>query len=215
MRPGSPERHAHMYVRYGTTSLVAALDLQAGGVIDACRRKHRHQEFIRFLNSVDGVVRETAEPGVAVHIVMDNYATHKTPAVKGWFARRPRYHVHFTATGASRLNQVERFFSEITTRRIRRGVCRSIWAFEKAIRDFIDARNEDAKPFAWIADADNTPCVGSRTSVWILQTRDTSRDHRDRSIRWIAADWAGDSGWGHCSIYAFRCTKSQRVALIV
>jgi len=155
MRPGSPERRTHEYVRHGTTSLFAALDVQTGVVIGACHRKHRHQEFIRFLNSVDEVVRETAEPGVEVHIVMDNYATHKTPAVKRWFARRPRYHVHFTPTGASWLNQVERFFSEITTRRIRRGVFRSVRALERAIRDYIDTRNEDAKPFAWTADADN------------------------------------------------------------
>jgi len=155
MRPGSPERHTHEYVRHGTTSLFAALDIKTGVVIGECHRKHRHQEFIQFLNSVDEVVRETAEPGVSVHIVMDNYATHKTPAVKRWFARRPRYHMHFTPTGASWLNQVERFFSEITTRRIRRGVFRSVRSLEKAIRDYIDTRNEDARPFAWTADADN------------------------------------------------------------
>ena len=155
MRPGSPERHTHEYVRHGTTSLFAALDVRTGVVIGECHRKHRHQEFIRFLNSVDEVIRETAQPGVEVHIVMDNYATHKTPAVKRWFARRPRYHMHFTPTGASWLNQVERFFSEITTRRIRRGVFRSVRSLEKAIRDYIDTRNEDAKPFAWTADADN------------------------------------------------------------
>ena len=155
MRPGSPERHTHEYVRHGTTSLFAALDVQTGVVIGACHRKHRHQEFIRFLNSVDEVVRETAQPGVEVHIVMDNYATHKTAAVKRWFARRPRYHMHFTPTWASWLNQVELFFSEITTRRIRRGVFRSVQSLEKAIRDYIDTRNENAKPFAWTADADN------------------------------------------------------------
>jgi len=155
MRPGSPERHTHEYVRHGTTSLFAALDIKTGVVIGECHRKHRHQEFIRFLNSVDEVIRETAEPGVSVHIVMDNYATHKTPAVKRWFARRPRYHAHFTPTGASWLNQVERFFSEITTRRIRRGVFRSVRSLEKAIRDYIDTRNENATPFAWTADADN------------------------------------------------------------
>lgn len=155
MRPGSPERHTHEYVRHGTTSLFAALDIKTGVVIGACHRKHRHQEFIRFLNSVDEVIRATAEPGVSVHIVMDNYATHKTPAVKRWFARRPRYHMHFTPTGASWLNQVERFFSEITTRRIRRGVFRSVRSLEKAIRDYIDTRNENATPFAWTADANN------------------------------------------------------------
>ena len=154
MRPGSPERHTHEYVRHGTTSLFAALDIRTGVVIGECHRKHRHQEFIRFMYSVDEVIRETAEPGVEVHIVMDNYATHKTPAVKRWFARRPRYHAHFTPTGASWLNQVERFFAEITTRRIRRGVFRSVRSLEKAIREYIDTRNENAKPFAWTADAD-------------------------------------------------------------
>ncbi len=155
MRPGSPERHTHEYVRHGTTSLFAALDVKTGVVIGECHRQHRQQEFIRFLNSVDEVVRETSEPGVEVHIVMDNYATHKTPAVKRWFARRPRYHVHFTPTGASWLNQVERFFSEITTKRIRRGVFRSVRSLEKAIRSYIDTHNEDARPFTWTADASN------------------------------------------------------------
>lgn len=155
MRPGSPERHTHEYVRHGTTSLFAALDVKTGVVIGECHRKHRHQEFIRFLNSVDEVVRETSEPGTEVHIVMDNYATHKTPAVKRWFARRPRYHMHFTPTGASWLNQVERFFAEITAKRIRRGVFRSVRSLEKAIREYIDVRNENATPFNWTADADN------------------------------------------------------------
>ena len=100
-------------------------------------------------------MRETSDPSVEVHIVMDNYATHKTAAVKRWFARRPRYHAHFTPTGASWLNQVERFFAEITTKRIRRGVFRSVRSLEKAIREYIDARNENAQPFTWTADADN------------------------------------------------------------
>jgi len=155
MRPGSPERSTHEYVRHGTTSLFAALDVKTGVVIGECHRKHRHQEFIKFLNSIDEVVRETSEPDVEVHIVMDNYATHKTAAVKRWFARRPRYHAHFTPTGASWLNQVERFFAEITTKRIRRGVFRSVRSLEKAIREYIDTRNENAKPFSWTADADN------------------------------------------------------------
>ena len=154
MRPGSPELHTHEYVRHGTTSLFAALDVKTGVVIGECHRKHRQQEFIRFLNSVDEVVRETSDPGAEVHIVMDNYATHKTPAVRRWFARRPRYRVHFTPTGASWLNQFEQFFAEITTKRIRRGVFRSARALERAIRSSIDTHNENAKPFNWTADAD-------------------------------------------------------------
>ena len=154
MRPGSPERHTHEYVRHGTTSLFAALAVKTGVVIGECRRRHRHQEFIKFLNTVDEVVRATEPESTQVHIVMDNYAPHKTPAVRRWFQRRPRYHVHFTPTGASWLNQVERFFSAITTRRIRRGVFRSVRSLEQAIRDYIDTHNDDAKPFAWTADAD-------------------------------------------------------------
>lgn len=153
MRPGHAERRTHDYFRHGTTSLFAALDVASGKVIGKCHRRHRHQEFLKFLNHLDQTLEkpEAAE----IHLVMDNYATHKTPAVKRWFQRHPEYHVHFTPTSASWLNQVERFFAEITNKQIRRGVFRSLPALEQSIKDYIENHNETAKPFQWTADADN------------------------------------------------------------
>lgn len=147
-----PERHTHDYARHGTTSLFAALDVATGKVIGSCHRRHRRQEFIKFLNRIDSSIPE--EPGVEIHLVMDNYATHKTAEVKRWLQRHPRYQVHFTPTSASWLNQVERFFAEITHRRIRRGVFRSVPQLEKAIQDYLDEHNASPRPFVWTADAD-------------------------------------------------------------
>ena len=152
MQPGQPERKTHDYYRHGTTSLFAALDIATGKVIGKCQRRHRHQEFLKFLRYLDKNL--DVEPGTEIHIVMDNYATHKTEAVKRWFQRRPHYHVHFTPTSASWLNQVERFFAEITNKRLRRGVFKSLRALENAIRDYLDEHNQNAKPFRWIATAD-------------------------------------------------------------
>lgn len=152
MKPGQAERHTHDYVRNGTTSLFAALNVATGEVIGKCHRRHRHQEFLRFLEEIDAKL--TREPGVEVHLVLDNYATHKTPAVKRWFLRHPEYHLHFTPTSGSWLNQVERFFGEITEKRIRRGVFRNVRALEAAIRDYLDHHNANPKPFKWTADAD-------------------------------------------------------------
>ena len=121
-------------------------------MIGKCLRRHRHQEFLRFLDELDAKVPRP--PGVTIHLVLDNYATHKTPAVKRWFQRRPEYVLHFTPTSGSWLNQVERFFAEITTKRIRRGAFRSVPALEAAIRDYLDRHNANPKPFAWTADAD-------------------------------------------------------------
>ena len=120
MRPGQAERQTHDYVRNGTTSLFAALNVATGEVIGKCHRRHRPQEFLGFLEEVDA--ERAAGAGVEIHLVLDNYATHKTPAVKRWFLRHPEYHLHFTPTSGSWLNQVERFFAEITEKRIRRGV---------------------------------------------------------------------------------------------
>jgi transposase len=153
MTPGQAERGTHDYVRHGTTSLFAALNVASGQVIGKCHRRHRHQEFVKFLDHLDATL--TKEPGVSIHIVLDNYATHKTPAVKRWFLRHPEYHLHFIPTSSSWLNQVERFFAEITEKRIRRGVFRSVPALEKAITDYLDAHNADPKPFVWVADADS------------------------------------------------------------
>jgi len=152
MTPGQAERRTHDYVRNGTTSLFAALNVATGEVIGQCHRRHRHQEFLKFLNELD--TKLTREPGVEIHLVLDNYGTHKTAAVKRWFLRHPEYRLHFTPTSGSWLNQVERFFAEITEKRIRRGVFRSVAALEAAIREYLEHHNASPKPFVWTADAD-------------------------------------------------------------
>lgn len=153
MRPGVPERRTHDYHRHGTSSLFAGLMVKTGVVIRECHRRHRHQEFIRFLRTIDGVVKATEPAGTSIHLVLDNYAAHKTPEVMRWLTRHPEYHLHFTPTSASWLNQVERVFADLTTKQLRRGVFTSVAALEKAAIDYIDARNDDAKPFVWTADA--------------------------------------------------------------
>jgi transposase len=153
MTPTQAERGTHDYVRHGTTSLFAALNVATGEVIGRCHRRHRHQEFVKFLDHLDAALPK--DPGVSIHIVLDNYATHKTPAVKRWFLRHPEYHLHFTPTSSSWLNQVERFFAEITEKRIRRGVFKSVPALEQAITEYLDEHNADPKPFVWTADADS------------------------------------------------------------
>jgi transposase len=153
LRPGTPERRTHDHHRNGTSSLFAALMVKTGVVIGECHRRHRRQEFIKFLNTIDEVVKATEPRGTAIHIVLDNYATHKTPAVQRWLKRHTEYHLHFTPTSASWLNQVERVFADLTQKQLRRGVFTSVAALEKTALDYIDARNEDAKPFAWTADA--------------------------------------------------------------
>lgn len=152
MTPGQVERGTHDYVRNGTTSLFAALDVATGQVIGRCHRRHRHQEFLKFLDHIDATVLH--EDGVTVHLVMDNYATHKTPAVRRWLARHPRFVVHFTPTSGSWLNQVERFFAEITEKRIRRGVFKTVTALEQAIQAYLAEHNANPKPFKWTATAD-------------------------------------------------------------
>jgi transposase len=150
LRPGQVERRTHDYKRHGTTALFAALDTATGSVIGKCYARHRAVEFRRFLNEIERNVPADHD----VHIVMDNYATHKTPAIRAWFARRPRWHVHFTPTGASWLNMVERFFAEITERQIRRGVHTSVKQLEDAIHAYIEHRNKDPRPFTWVRTAD-------------------------------------------------------------
>jgi len=150
LAPGQPERKTHDYVRHGTTSLFAALDVATGKIIGQCYRKHRQLEFLKFLNTIDDKMPNDR----AIHIIVDNYATHKTPRVKKWFLKHPNWHIHFTPTSSSWMNQVERFFSEITDRRIRRGAFQSVEALEKAIMDYLDNRNENPTPFVWTATAD-------------------------------------------------------------
>jgi transposase len=150
--PGQAERHTHDYVRHGTTSLFAALNVATGQVIGTCYRRHRHQEFVKFLEQIDSAV--PVEEGVDVHLILDNYGTHKTPAVKRWLLRHPRFVVHFTPTSGSWLNLVERFFAEITEKRLRRGVFRSVAALEAAIKEYLEVHNRNPKPFVWTATAD-------------------------------------------------------------
>ena len=152
MTPGQAERGTHDYVRHGTTSLFAALNVATGQVIGKCHARHRQQEFVKFLDHLDATL--VKEPGVSIHIVLDNYATHKTPAVKRWLLRHPEYRLHFIPTSSSWLNQIERFFAAITEKRIRRGAFRSVPALVGAINEYIAEHNKDPKPFNWVADAD-------------------------------------------------------------
>lgn len=147
---GQPERKTPQYLRHGTTTLFAALDIATGKVIGQCHRRHRAVEFRKFLNKINRSVPDELE----VHLVMDNYATHSTPEIKRWRRAHPRFHFHFVPTYSSWLNQVERWFALLTERALRRGVHRSTAALEQAIRDFIDAHNEDPKPFLWTKTAD-------------------------------------------------------------
>jgi transposase len=147
--PGVPERQTHDYVRNGTTTLFAALDVATGRVEQACLPRHRHQEFLRFLRQV-----AKAYPKVKLHLVLDNYATHKHPAVQAWLARNPRITLHFTPTSGSWLNMVEIFFGIITRQAIRRGTFGSVRDLTQAITAFIDGWNERCQPFIWTKDAD-------------------------------------------------------------
>jgi transposase len=150
LRPGQVERGTHDYKRHGTTSLFAALELKTNRVIGQLHRRHRSQEFRQFLDAIEANVPAELD----VHIVLDNYGTHKTAIIRKWFAKRSRFHVHFTPTYGSWINLVERWFAEITNRRIRRGVFRSVKELEAAIREYIAVHNEDPKPFVWTRTAD-------------------------------------------------------------
>jgi len=141
----------HDYRRHGTTTLFAALDVATGQVVTQCKRRHRHQEFLQFLRHVEANVPEELD----IHLVIDNYATHKHAKVKRWLARRPRYHVHFTPTYASWLNQVEIWFNIITQRAIRRGTFRSVKDLVGKIDNFVQTYNTQTRPFAWTATAES------------------------------------------------------------
>ena len=150
MRPGQAERRTHDYMRHGTTTLFAALDIATGSVVGKCFRRHRASEFLKFLKIVDEEVPDELE----VHLVIDNYSTHKTPAIQRWLAAHPRFHLHFTPTKGSWLNQVERWFGLLSQRKIKRGSHRSTLALEKAIREYIEVNNAEPKPFVWVKTAD-------------------------------------------------------------
>jgi transposase len=149
LKPGRGQTMTHDYVRHGTTSLFAALNVQDGSIIGSCQKKHRHQEWLKFLNLIKRDVPKDKE----IHLICDNYATHKHAKVKAWFARNKRFHCHFTPTSASWLNMVERFFRDLSEHRIRRGVFRSVANLENAVTEYLQAHNENPKPFIWTAKA--------------------------------------------------------------
>ena len=150
MRPGQAERRTHDYERHGTTSLFAALELKSSRVIGKLHRRHRAAEFRHFLDLIEANV----PAGLEAHLIMHNCGTHKTAVIRKWFAKHPRFHVHFTPTYGSWINLVVRWFAEIPTKRIRRGVFRSLKELEAAIREYIDMHNENPKPFVWTKSAD-------------------------------------------------------------
>ncbi len=151
LRPGQAERRTPDYERHGTTTLFAALDVATGNVIGKCYPRHRAIEFRKFLNEIDA----SAPAEVDVHLVVDNYATHKAPIIKAWLAKRPRYHLHFTPTHGSWLNQVERWFGLLTQRQIKRGAHTSVASLKAAIEEFLVAHNASPKPFVWTKSADD------------------------------------------------------------
>jgi transposase len=146
----TPARRTHDYVRNGTTSLFAAFDLASGSVIAQHYRRHRHQEFLRFLKLIDAAVPKDLD----LHLVLDNYATHKTPAIHQWLLKHPRFYLHFTPTSSSWLNLVERWFAELTNRKLRRSAHRSVTELEADIRKWINEWNKDPRPFVWTKTAD-------------------------------------------------------------
>jgi transposase len=150
MMPGMPERRTHDYARHGVTSLFAAFNIADGTVIGELHRRHRHQEFLKFLKRID----KNVPAGLDVHLVCDNYGTHKTPAIQQWLVRHPRFHVHFTPAGSSWMNQVERWSGYLTDQKIRRGVHKSVQSLEADIRDWIENWNENPRPFAWTKTAE-------------------------------------------------------------
>ncbi len=151
MRPGQVERRTHDYKRHGTTTLFAALDIKVGKVIAKCMPRHRASEFRKFLDEIE----ENVPRDLDIHIVMDNASSHKTKLIRDWFAKRPRWHRHFTPTSSSWINQVERFFALLSERQIKRSAHRSAADLEAAINTYIQARNADPKPFRWTKTSDD------------------------------------------------------------
>ncbi len=151
LRPGIPARQTHDYMRHGTTTLFAALNILDGTVIGDCMPRHRHQEFIRFLQ----IINTKTPPDLDIHLIVDNYGTHKHQRVQNWLKRRPRFHLHFTPTSSSWLNMVECWFSEITSKRIRRGSFKNVKELIKAIKQYIESHNQNPKVFVWTASVEN------------------------------------------------------------
>jgi transposase len=166
MLPGTPARATHDYKRNGTSSLFAALELASGKVIRSLHARHRAVEFKKFLIKIDKEVPADLD----IHMILDNYSTHKTPAIKRWLAAHPRFHLHFTPTSASWINLVERWFAELTTRKLRRGVHRSVRALNADIRQWIDTWNENPRPYVWTKTAEQILDSISRYCQRINQT---------------------------------------------
>ena len=175
MRPGQVARRSHDYKRHGTTSLFAALDIATGHVIGKCYGRHRAREFRKFLDQIEANVPKDLE----VHLIWDNYATHKTPLIRNWLVKRPRWHVHLTPTSASWLNQVERFFALITERKIRRGIYRSVAALRADIASFIERHNRDPKPFKWTKSAND---ILQSIERFCLRNARQTHDQRQRTF---------------------------------
>lgn len=152
MKPGRAGTMTHDYKRHGTSTLFAALDVATGKVISQSSKRHRHQEFMKFLNLIEATIPQ----GAKIHIVVDNYATHKHSNIKDWLDKHPRLTFHFTPVSSSWLNQVERFFKVLTDKTIRNQAFTSVEHLEQTIQDWIDARNKNPKPFLWVADAEST-----------------------------------------------------------
>ena len=170
MRPGQAERRTHDYKRHGTLTLFAALDVKVGKIIGQCFPRHRAREFRRFLDTVERNVPADLD----IHLVIDNAGSHKTKLIRDWFAKRPRWHTHFTPTSASWINQVERFFALLTDKQLRRGVHSSTRALEADIHAYIDAHNAEPKPFRWTKSADDILAAINRFCLQTLQG-DTSQ----------------------------------------
>lgn len=150
LRPGIAARQTHDYKRHGTTTLYTALNMLDGKVIGQCLPRHRSKEFMRFLNKID----QETPPELVLHLIVDNSSTHKSPPVKRWLRRHPRFHLHFTPTSSSWLNMVERWFREITQKRIRRGTFTSVQQLVKSIHDYLETYNRNPKRFVWTKSAD-------------------------------------------------------------
>jgi transposase len=170
MMPADPQRQTHTYIRHGTTSLFAALDVASGRVYSSLHRRHRAAEFKKFLAQLDRQVPAEHD----VHLILDNYATHKTPEIRRWLARHPRFHLHFTPTSSSWLNLVERFFAELTTRLLRRGVHRSVAELEADIRAWIQRWNDDPTPYIWTKTAEEIlDSIGAYCQRLLNTTKDS------------------------------------------
>ena len=221
LRPGQAERRTHDYVRHGTTSLFAALDARTGQVIGQCHRRHRALEFRKFLDAIESEVPAELD----VHLIADNYATHKTALIRNWFARRPRFHIHFTPTSASWLNLVERWFGLLTEKQLRRGVHQSSAELETAIYRYLDVTNEDPKPFVWTKTADQ---ILASVARFCQRTLDTGHYHvagellaDDVAVQlqpvlvqewWLglSVDIQGSAGSGHDDLLDLGSTGSGR-----